>query len=185
MIIHNTRCEQMETLHTEGEQSVFESPHLRLDYYCKHAITRVDLCDLMSQCKPRCLHFGGHGQLEDFGHEFVDALPFHSPITGQADAQVGTIKRRRRRGGLVQQTDLIPSFHRHHHHHYHCASSQVFDTVKPHEFLEMLYPHIWPRGPIELVVLNSCKGEGLARLLQEEAHVPYVVYWKTKVRVGS
>eukprot|EP00618_Florenciella_parvula_P035410 CAMPEP_0119489544 /NCGR_PEP_ID=MMETSP1344-20130328/14961_1 /TAXON_ID=236787 /ORGANISM="Florenciella parvula, Strain CCMP2471" /LENGTH=1189 /DNA_ID=CAMNT_0007524607 /DNA_START=171 /DNA_END=3737 /DNA_ORIENTATION=- len=145
-VFSNPMCEQLQSLHTEEEQSVFESPHLRLDYYCKHAITRFDLCTLMPQCKPWCLHFGGHGQLEDFGREFVDALPFHTSLTDQA-----------------------------------ANPSQVFDTVKPRDFLDMLYPHIFPRGPIELVVLNSCKGEGLARLLHEEAQVPYVIYWKSAV----
>ena len=139
---HSIECPFLKLSHPPPQRSNITAPPTRppqrLDYYCKHAITRFDLCTLMPQCKPWCLHFGGHGQLEDFGREFVDALPFHTSLTDQA-----------------------------------ANPSQVFDTVKPRDFLDMLYPHIFPRGPIELVVLNSCKGEGLARLLHEEAQVPY------------
>ena len=59
--------------------------------------------------------------------------------------------------------------------------SRPVELVTKEAFVDIITPHAAPRGPIELVVLNSCKGEGLARVLQREARVRYVVYWKSEV----
>ena len=162
-----------EHLHTEQEQSVFARHFSNTDCFVKPAITKDDLWDLTQLHRPWCLHFGGHGQLGEFGPAYLVRLRGKFPtISSRVPPPPPPPPPPPLQDTLAFHPSAAQLLR---------EPSQPVELVTKEAFVKLLLPFAAPRGPLELVVLNSCSGEGLAQALSREARVRYVVYWACDV----